>query len=127
MNKQKQEKQNILNRRDFLKISGMTAGAALVNPWQFPNLFNDFPVSEKLGRIAVGMVDIKIRPDYESPNVGTYYEDTVVPWVREVVGPWPYRNNQRWIETPDGYIWAPNVQPVKNMPNAPIQEIPDGR
>ena len=72
------------------------------------------------------MVDIKLKPDYESPNVGTYYEDTVVPWIKETVGPWPSRNNQRWVETPDGYIWGPNVQPVKNMVNPPVQEIPDG-
>ena len=126
MKTQKQERQNKLNRRDFLKLSGITAGAALVNKWQPSYLLNDFPINEKLGRIVVGMIDIKLRPNYESPNVGTYYEDTIVPWVREAVGPWPNRNNQRWIETPDGYIWAPNVQPVKNNPNLPVQEIPDG-
>jgi hypothetical protein len=42
------------------------------------------------------------------------------------VGEWPFRNVQRWIETPEGYIWAPNVQPVKNIKNPPVNEMPDG-
>ncbi len=41
------------------------------------------------------------------------------------MGPNPFRINQRWIETPDGYAWAPVVQPVKNLPNLPLEELPD--
>jgi len=125
MGKMKAKTKNV-SRRDFINTSATLAGAALAKPWIGKGLLEDFPISGKLGRIAVGMVDIKIRPDYDSPNVGAYYEDKVIPWLREVIGPWPYRNNQRWVETPDGYIWAPNVQPVKNLINPPINAIPDG-
>ena len=34
------------------------------------------------------------------------------------------RNNQRFVETPDGYIWSANLQPVKNLPNVPLQNLP---
>ena len=126
MSKKNSTKTKNVSRRDFINTSALVAGAALVKPWMGSGLLEDFPISGKLGRIAVGMVDIKYRPDYDAPNVGTYYEDKVIPWLREVIGPWPYRNNQRWVETPDGYIWAPNVQPVKNLTNHPIETIPDG-
>ena len=52
------------------------------------------------------------------------YEDAVIPWLREVVGPHPGRINQRWIETPDGYIWGGYVQPVLNKPNVPTTDLP---
>ncbi|RLD09077.1 MAG: hypothetical protein DRI65_00215 [Chloroflexota bacterium] len=113
------------SRKDFLKMTALAAGAVLM-PRGIGRKLGDFPVSDRLGRIAGGMVDIKPRPDYYAPNIGRYYEDTVVPWLREVVGSWPWRNNQRWVETEDGYIWGPNVQPVKNEPNQPREEFPDG-
>ncbi len=114
------------SRRDFLNTSAFAAGAALLKPDILLMQKANFPDSERIGRIAVGMVDIKLRPDYDSPNIGNYYEDAVVPWHREVLGTWPFRNNQRWVETDDGYIWGPNVQPVRNIENPPVEGIPDG-
>lgn len=125
MDKYNLSAQRNITRRDFINVSALAAGAAFVKPWTGSSIIDSFPASEKLGRVAVGMVDIKIRPDYDAPNVGTYYEDAVVPWLREVIGPWPFRNNQRWVETPDGYLWGPNIQPVKNLPNPPINAIPE--
>ena len=115
----------MISRKDFLKTSGLAAGALLI-PNRYPFLDEEFPATDRLGRITVGQVDIKLQPDYEAPSVGYYYEDAVVPWLREVIGSWPFRNNQRWIETEDGYIWGPNVQPVKNLINSPVGAIPDG-
>jgi hypothetical protein len=57
--------------------------------------------------------------------VGKLYEDAVVSWSREVVGKNLYRANQRWVETPDGYIWSPYLQPVRNTPNSPSTELPE--
>lgn len=115
-----------VSRRDFLKISG--AGLAglsfrlLPSPFALP----EFPLAERLGRVAVGSVELKIRPDPESQTVGTLYEDAVVPWLREVSGAIPAYifNNQRWVETPDGYIYGPYLQPVLNQPNEPVESLP---
>jgi hypothetical protein len=71
-----------------------------------------------------GPVDIKARPDYDSPTVSQIYGDTIVIWLQEVVGRWPYRNNQVWVETPAGYIWCPFLQPVENRPQVPITSLP---
>lgn len=123
--------ENMLNdrklpRKSFLKVSALAAGAAIL-PKNIGVKLGDFPVFERLGRITVGMVNIKLKPDYDAPNVGRYYEDTVVPWHQEVIGRWPFRNNQRWVETEEGFIWGPHVQPVKNEPNQPLAELPAGK
>jgi hypothetical protein len=34
--------------------------------------------------------------------------------------------HQRWVETPQGYIFASHLQPVRNLPNTPITETPPG-
>ncbi len=112
-------------RREFLKLSAAGIGIFALSP--FNELYNpdDFNALGHLGRITVGKVDLKARPDIDSSTVSARYQDEVVPWLREVVGKNPYRINQRWIETPDGYAWAPEVQPVKNLPNLPQEEFPD--
>ncbi|HEX2980027.1 MAG TPA: L,D-transpeptidase [Anaerolineaceae bacterium] len=64
----------------------------------------------------------------DSASVGVLYEDAVVPWLREVIGPAPLgRVNRRWVETPDGYIYTPSVQPVKYQPNQPLTQLPSSQ
>jgi len=112
-----------LTRRDFLKLSTLGIGALGLR--HIPGLgLLQFPDAEKLGRITVGKMDLKARPDENSQTVGALYEDAIVPWLREVVGSHPGRVNQRWIETPDGYIWGGYVQPVYNEPNVPATSLP---
>ena len=62
----------------------------------------DLPQAGRLGRVAVGKVNVKIRPDEESRTVDVLYEDSVVTWLRETIGRQPFRINQKWVETPDG-------------------------
>jgi hypothetical protein len=101
-----------INRRDFLKLSAVGLGSLAFGYRQSYPLRLEFPRFERLGRVTAGRVDLKIRPDWDSPNTGVLYEDAVVPWLREVIGSTPNRTNQRWVETPDGYIWSPYLQPV---------------
>lgn len=112
-----------LSRRDFLKLASMGAGSLALLPFRAPNLLQ-FPDAEKLGRITVGKMDLKARPDADSQTVGAVYEDAIITWLREVVGTQPGRINQRWVETSDGYIWGGYVQPVYNKSNVPITTLP---
>lgn len=114
-----------LSRRSFLKLTGLGAAglAAGRAPAGLP--LAEFPQAERLGRVTVGKVDLKARPDLDSATVGALYEDAVVPWLRETVGPHPYRTNQRWVETPDGYLWGGQVQPVRYRPNTPVTDLPE--
>jgi hypothetical protein len=96
-----------LSRRDFLKLGLLTLGSLGLRPWRRLFTLADFPKAERLGRIAASMVDIKVRPDEDSQTIGVLYEDAIVPWLQEIIGPRPFRVNQRWVETPDGYICSP--------------------
>lgn len=68
-------------------------------------------------------MDVYARPDVNSQIVGALYEDNIVPWVREVVGSMPGRINQRFVETPYGFVWGGYVQPTWNQPNVPVANL----
>ena len=116
-------KQQNLTRRDFLKVAAAGLGGLGINPWSSLFVIPDFPDFDRLGR-AFTKVEIKSRPDIDSPTVDTIYDDTVVPCLREVVGNHPFRYKQRWYETPQGYIWASELQPVHNLTNPAILTLP---
>jgi hypothetical protein len=118
-------KEGVVTRRDFLKLAAVSLGGLALNPWMGLVAIPDFPQSERLGRVVAGKVEIKARPDEESQTVGTLFEDAVVTWLREVTGSVPLRINQKWVETPDGYIWSPYIQPVRNLPNSPEETLPE--
>jgi hypothetical protein len=113
------------SRREFLKkVTGGLAVMAMTPPKKWLAQVS-FPQEERLGRVTIGMAEVKAKPDADSPTIAKVYEDAVVPWLREVVGRWPYRRNQRWVETPQGYIWTPYLQPVRNISNTPINTLPE--
>ncbi len=112
-----------LSRRDFLKLAALSAGALALRPLAKLNL-PKFPQAGRLGRVTVGKVDVYTRPDANSQIVSALYEDQVVPWLREFVGFMPGRINQRWVETPYGFVWGGQVQPVANEPNTPVASLP---
>ncbi len=113
-----------LSRRSFLKLAALGLGGQAFRPWTRSLALSDFPAGELLGRVNVGRVDVKAAPDVDSQTVGVLFEDSVVPWLREMVGKNTYRTNQRWVETPEGYIWSPYLQPVRNTANTPLRTIP---
>jgi hypothetical protein len=119
-----------ISRREFCKVAMVGFGGLLLpNMAEIPGVHLSasqakFPQAERLGRVCAGNVPLKKRPDMESPDVGTLYEDDIIVWLREVVGSRPLWNSQRFIETPDGYLYAANIQPVRNLPNQPLEELP---
>ncbi len=113
-----------ISRRAFLKFSAIGLGYITTASLQKSSLLPDFPEAERLGR-AFARVDVKSRPDYEAPTVDILYDDAVIPWLREVAGWHPYRYKQRWVETPIGYVWAANLQPVRYRTNEPVNQLPD--
>ncbi|NIS81448.1 MAG: L,D-transpeptidase family protein [Anaerolineales bacterium] len=118
--------QGSITRRDAIKIAGLGFSAAALQPWVRSINLPEFPSSEWLGRVCTSTVNVRARPDGESETIGVLYEDTVVPWLREIAGKHRsiYSPNVRWVETNEGYIWSPRLQPVQNRPNEPQHELP---
>jgi lipoprotein-anchoring transpeptidase ErfK/SrfK len=71
------------------------------------------------------MVNTKAQPYEDSQTVGVLYEDAVVPWLREIAAKEPNYNyfSQKWVEIPEGYIYAANLQPVRNYPNQAVDQL----
>lgn len=119
-------RQNGLSRRKFLKLLGIGLTGLGIRPkFGFQEEIK-FPDYERLGRVCIiGKVEIKSAPFEGSNTVRVLYEDAVIPWLRDVVAKEPNYNfySQRWLETLDGYIYAANIQPVKKIPNKPIDSL----
>lgn len=113
----------MITRRDFLKLAALSTGVLAFRPY---NVFAlpEFPQSDRLGRIAVGKMDVYAKPNGSDTPIGALYEDQVIPWLREVVGSMPGRTNQRFVETPYGFVWGGHLQPVWNKPNAAVANLP---
>lgn len=120
-----------LSRRDFLKMSAVGMGSLVLSPWKVARLTTavaglpDFPQADLLGRVAQGTLELKARPDPASETLGILYEDAVLPWLSETPGRAPNYvfNNQKWVETPQGFLYGPLLQPVRNLPNAPVDTL----
>ena len=93
----------MISRRDFLKLAAFSAGTLALRPFARLAL-PEFPQADKLGRISGGKTDVYARPDASSQVVGALYEDNVFAWIREVPGSMPGRVNQRFVETPSGFV-----------------------
>ena len=116
----------LISRRSFLKIAALGLGGVAYRSLGGKLALPDFPDYERLGRV-LHMVNVMSRPNQDSQVVGVLYEDTIVPWLREAAGQPPYNiyglYTQRWVETPDGYIYSPYVQPVRNLPNQTVDQF----
>jgi lipoprotein-anchoring transpeptidase ErfK/SrfK len=134
-----------LSRRDFLKLAGLGMGALALNPktsgWSLTGSsarqdLPDFPKSDLLGRNCTsdtslqwgGTVPILTRPDASSTKIRDAHRDEVFAWTREVSAENINLNmpNQRWVETQEGFIWSPYLQPCHNLPNTPLATLPEG-
>lgn len=119
-----------ITRRDFIKLSSLGAGALVLNPIKMEKPLGDFPAYELLGRNCTGgIVTVRTKPDVNSAMVKEVYEDTVFPWLKEVSAVNPDYNHfiQRWVETPEGYVYSPTLQPVRNIPNQELVDLPHGK
>ena len=114
------------SRREFLRLGAAGLGALALSKVEYASAFlPDFPTEPRLGRVF-SIVDVKAKPSPDSATIKTVYDDGVLVLQRELIGE-PYNRLWRkriWYETPDGYIPAISVQPVKNLPNIPLTNLP---
>jgi lipoprotein-anchoring transpeptidase ErfK/SrfK len=134
------------SRRDFLKLAGLGLGSMAAGPWIFKSDIRthrsvarlpEFPQFDTLGRNCTadanmqwgGTIPVMTRPDIGSTKVRDASRDEVFPWLKEVSADNVDLNlpNQRWVETPEGYIYASHLQPCRNLPNMPLSALPEGQ
>ena len=115
-----------ISRREFLKLGIGAVGSLAFRPWlEWADKLADFPDAEKLGRVCLGKVFVRARPYVNAEVVKEIYDDAVVIWLRDVVGENPGVGSSTWAETPDGYIYAPRLQPCHTRLNEPVSVLPE--
>ncbi|MFO7583438.1 MAG: L,D-transpeptidase, partial [Anaerolineales bacterium] len=120
------------SRRDFIKLAGGAAAALALAPYGSVLSLGDFPQSARLGRLTT-TADLRSAPRIDFPVMRELPEDTVIPVLREVIGgeygtETARRSHSRtWLETDAGFVHKSVVQPVKNVSNEPLREIPAGK
>ena len=124
------DNKDLISRRKFLEKGLIGLGGISIAPmFKSERLFLDeFPNDKYLGRNTVYLpytLPIRSKPYADADIVRYLDEDEVVVWNREVIGGYPTgRTNRKWVETPEGYVYSPSLQPVKNVPNEPITSLP---
>lgn len=132
----------VLSRRDFLKFSGVSlAGLSALALNRFRNIdfetlsapkrLPQFPNSPIIGRTVDPAIDLRNAPTNDpglNTSIAKLPADTLLEWNREVLGNVVGGlNNQRYVETSQGYVYASVLQPTRNLPNTPIAEVPAGQ
>ena len=128
-----------ISRRDFLKVSGVGLSALAFSTrnsfnleWlSSPKRLPQFPSSSIIGRVVDPDISLRSTPTNDDIAVNNIIAklgaDTLLEWNREVLGNViGGLNNQRYVETPQGYVYSSVLQPTRNLPNTPIAEMPAG-
>lgn len=117
-----------------MKLAALGAGtlAFRSSPPETIRRLPQFPAGDYLGRVAVApdfySTPLKSQPDENAPDLRPVGHDEVVVWAREVIGTNRLgRPHRRWVQTPEGFIYTPDLQPVRNLPNAPMAALPAGK
>ncbi len=110
-------------RRDFIKMLGSGMGGVAVRSAWPSSIPPEFPFGEHLGRALSEGLRVHARPTPDSPTIRQLALDEVIPVFRTIVGSNPFRFNQNWVESQDGYVWSPEIQPVRNEPNVPVEQL----
>jgi lipoprotein-anchoring transpeptidase ErfK/SrfK len=120
---------NYLSRRAFLKLAGAALVSAALPRTLAPRYTDPWPTGPNLllGRMVWPWgIKILSRPRPDGAELGLLKADDVVPIVRELVGKGIMPHNHLWYELEQGYVYAPYLQPVRNLLNTPLATLPDG-
>lgn len=117
-----------------MKISGLAATAIMakpniITPWNSrPSRQVDvWPIVIPLGRNCTGgTINIRSKPSVNGTIIKPVKEDTVFEWEKEVVGEAPSGLvSRRWVQIPEGYVYAPSIQLCRSIPNLPVNSLPN--
>lgn len=113
-----------VSRRDFLKVSAALLGGVLASTLNLPEALAA-PPAPLLGRVCWNRVQAHEAPDKTAAVVSTHRFDEVLEIERSVLSLERTAYNRTWYQLRGGgFVYSGGVQPVKNVLNAPVSEIP---
>jgi hypothetical protein len=109
----------LLSRRDFLKLSGLAFGAALLPPLPL----DEAPRRATLLGRTIYLNYIYDRPSFNGRQVGLIPSESVFSIYNTVQSADSYYN-RTWYEMQRGYVHSASVQPVRWQLQTPLTAVP---
>jgi lipoprotein-anchoring transpeptidase ErfK/SrfK len=120
-NRNLNEKNNPISRRDFLQVSGLGFFGIALQPLK--SLSNYLP--DQHGRVAELKTTIFDRPSLTGDPLKIYWKDMILPITEVTVGDAEPQYNRIWYQIGDeGYAHSGAIQPVQTQLNEPFEGIP---
>lgn len=111
-----------LDRREFLKLSTVSAAAAAFRP---PDPEISPSSQAALGRVTTTWIGVYSEPSFQAPQLGRLTRDEVITLrARERSDEGP-SHNPLWYRISDGYAHSGHLQIVRWMPQEPIEDLPE--
>jgi len=115
-----------LSRRDFLKLSGLSATGLAFE--RLRSFWQPSPLPSEalfLVRVAAKEINLYKAPDYESEVLGSFWRDELIYIYEEITSPYGPLRNPRWYKVDGGYVHTAYLQPVDTFLNQVSYHIPD--
>lgn len=112
--------QNLLSRRDFLKLTAATLGGL------FALALNEhaWATAPLLGRVTATRLNVRSAPSFQAPKIGTLTKDTLLEIHEQVWGGLEGDYNRWWYRIgEDKYVYSGFVQPVRPRLNKPVETL----
>jgi hypothetical protein len=115
---------NSISRRQFLQLgSAALLGVAFSPMTKKLHLLSDDAQAFRLGRTTQSLRYYE-TPAIASKELGYYLTDATVKIYETALGDPKPERNPLWLRTEDGWIQSPFVQPVEEILNEPVYNIP---
>jgi hypothetical protein len=113
-----------INRREFLKLSGLGVGSLVTEPLH-PMLPPEDQVEPLgIGRVTISSIGVYKEPALDSERLGNRSRDELVTLVDELISPHGPKHNPHWYRVVGGYSHKAYLQRVENASlNTPLDKI----
>ena len=112
---------NVLNRRDFLKLSLLAAGCLAARPLR-DDLPEEKPVG--IGRVATSLIYLYESPSFQSARNGQIPRDDLLIILEEIRSPHGPAYNPLWYRVENGFVHSGHIQRVDGYhTNQPLEYL----
>ena len=105
---------NIIDRREFLKLSSMGFGSLAINPLRHMLPPEDQVPPLGVGRVTISSIGIYKEPNLKSDKVGLRFRDELLTLAEDLISPYGPEINPHWYKVVGGYSHSAYLQRVEN-------------
>lgn len=116
---------NAFDRRDFLKLSGLSLGALAFSPG---SRGDELTPKDAIGMVRVTVEEMRIysQPSYQSEVVDRKKRDQLLYVFELLESPEGPNFNPRWYKVAEGFAHTAYLQPVETKLNPVVSRLPEG-